>query len=65
MLFYIIYDTFILKPLIYDDLLRLGIPRVRFPRAARANAIQSIESIFFITVFVSDDRQTEKTQMYK
>jgi len=38
-------------------------PRVRFPHAARANGIQSIESIFSIIVFVSDDRQTEKTQM--
>jgi len=65
MMFYIIYDTFILKPLIHDDPLHLGMPRVRFPRAARANGNQTRESIFSNIVFVSDDRQTEKTQMYK
>ena len=39
--------------------------RVRFQRAARADGIERMKSIFSITVFVSDDRQTEKTQMYQ
>jgi len=65
MMFNIIHETFILKPLTYDDLLHLGMPHVRFQHAARANGIQWIKSIFSIIVFVSDDRQTEKTQMYQ
>jgi len=64
-MFNIIHDTDILKSLIHDDLLHLGMPRVRFQRAARANEIQWIKSIFTCIVFVSDDRQTEKTQMYQ
>ena len=63
MMFKFIHDTVILKALIHDDLLNLGMPRVRFQHAARANGIQWIKSIFSVIVFVSDDRQTEKTQM--
>jgi len=53
MMFNIIHDTGILKSFIRDDLLHHGMPRVRFQRAARANEIQWIKSMFSVIVFVS------------
>ena len=47
MMFKFIHDTFILQVHIHDDMLHLGMPRVRFQHAARANGIKWIKSIFF------------------
>ena len=49
-----------LKSFIHDVLLYLGMARVRFHHAARANEIQLIKSFYFLIIFVSNDRQTEK-----
>ena len=49
-----------LKSFIHDALLYLGMARLRFCHAAHASGIQRINYFFFLIIFVSNDRQTEK-----